>query len=103
MKCTAKPYYFKSMVVRAYSHGLLSELLSMAQIHAKAAPTLACWKPLHFKISEGQVGQESHRQPAVLEHAARCPESSKVVQIALETADLGGISSRIFQERPAAM
>jgi hypothetical protein len=23
----------------------------------------------------GQVGQESHRRPAVVEHAARCPET----------------------------
>jgi hypothetical protein len=28
----------------------------------------------------GQVGQESNLQPAVLEHSARCPDSSKNVQ-----------------------
>jgi hypothetical protein len=28
----------------------------------------------------GQVGQESNLQPAVVEHAARCPEASKNVQ-----------------------
>ena len=28
---------------------------------------------------QGQVGQESNLQPAVLEHSARCPESSRVV------------------------
>jgi hypothetical protein len=33
----------------------------------------------------GQVGQESNLQPAVLEHSARYPESSKDVQIDLES------------------
>ena len=33
-----------------------------------------------MRLIEGQVGQESNLQPAVLEHAARCPESSKNVQ-----------------------
>ena len=30
-------------------------------------------KPHEFRLP-GQVGQESHRHPAVLEHAAQCPE-----------------------------
>ena len=51
----------------------------------------------------GQVGQESNLQPAVLEHAARCPESSKVVQFALEFAVFGDASSKGVQERPAGL
>jgi len=31
------------------------------------------------EITWGQVGQESHLHPAVLEHAARCPEASNRV------------------------
>ena len=35
--------------------------------HVKAASQPIRWKPLQFKVSEGQVGQESNLQPAVLE------------------------------------
>jgi len=51
----------------------------------------------------GQVGQESHLQPAVLEHAARCPDSSRDVQIALEFALFGNASSNGVQARPVAL
>jgi hypothetical protein len=34
--------------------------------------------PHEFKLT-GQVGEESHRRPAVVKHAARCPKSSKNV------------------------
>ena len=50
-----------------------------------------------------QVGQDSNRHPAVVEHAARCPDSSKVVQYRLEFADFDDASSRVVQERPAGM
>ena len=55
-----------------------------------------------FRV-HGQVGQESNLHPAVLEHAARCPESSKVVQIALESTVFRGESSSGVQARPTAM
>jgi len=51
----------------------------------------------------GQVGQESNLHPAVVEHAARCPGSSKAVQFALEFAFYGNASSNGVQERPAAL
>jgi hypothetical protein len=51
----------------------------------------------------GQVGQESNLQPAVLEHSARRPDSSKGVQHCLESAVLGDESSRVVQERLASM
>jgi hypothetical protein len=40
-----------------------------------------------FKVWKGQVGQESNLQPAVVEHAARCPETSKDIQNALESTN----------------
>jgi len=49
------------------------------------------------------VGQESNLHPAVVEHSARCPASSKVVQQRLEIAVLGSASSRGVQERPTGM
>jgi hypothetical protein len=51
----------------------------------------------------GEVGQESNLQPAVLEDKARCPESSEVVQTALQSAFFGDVSSRFVQERPTSM
>jgi len=51
----------------------------------------------------GQVGQESHLHPAVLEDAARCSDSSKEVQFTLESADLDVRLSSVVQERPTAM
>jgi hypothetical protein len=51
----------------------------------------------------GQVGQESHRRPAVVEHAARCPDPSRVVQIALESPDFDIGSSNGVQGRPASL
>jgi len=50
---------------------------------AKPAAALARPKLLRFKHEKGQVGQESHLHPAVVEHAARCPDASKGVQHAL--------------------
>jgi hypothetical protein len=35
--------------------------------------------PHEFRISKGQVGQESHLQAAVVEKAAQCPDSSNRV------------------------
>jgi hypothetical protein len=35
----------------------------------------------------GQVGQDSNPHPAVVEHAARCPGSSRDVSLALESPD----------------
>jgi hypothetical protein len=49
------------------------------------------------------VGQESNLHPAVLEHAAQSPDSSKLVQIAREFAVSGDASSRGVQERLASM
>jgi hypothetical protein len=53
--------------------------------------------------STGQVGQESNLQPAVLEHAARCPTSSKVVKFALESTGFGVGLSNGVQVRPAGL
>jgi hypothetical protein len=64
----------------------------------------AMWlQPAEIQGSEGQVGQESNLQPAVLEHSAQCPEWSKVVQIALESTVFRGESSNSVQERLASM
>jgi hypothetical protein len=38
-----------------------------------------------------------------LEHSARCPGSSKVVEIALEFALFGDASSNVVQERPTGL
>jgi hypothetical protein len=51
----------------------------------------------------GQVGQESNLHPAVVEHAARSPESYEVIQPRLELAFFGDASSRVVQECPAGM
>jgi hypothetical protein len=51
----------------------------------------------------GQVGQESNLQPAVLEHSARCPDASKVVQIALESNGFRDAASSVVQKRLAGM
>jgi hypothetical protein len=56
--------------------------------------------PHEFRVLR-QVGQESNLHPAVLEHAARCPDSSKVVQIGLESTDFDIALSRVVQARPA--
>ena len=49
---------------------LASHLASVALEMAEAASEFNRSKPLHFRIPEGQVGQESHLHPAVLEPAA---------------------------------
>jgi hypothetical protein len=51
----------------------------------------------------GQVGQESNLHPAGLEHSARYPASSKVVQYCLELAVLGDTSSSGVQAHPTAL
>jgi hypothetical protein len=60
---------------------LLLVVCHWGQIEVNAHPL--CWGhracgPHEFRIL-GQVEQESHRRPAVLEHLARCPESSNYV------------------------
>ena len=52
---------------------------------------------------QGQVGQESHRRPAVVEHTARCPDLSRIVQIALESTGIREALSTVVQGRPAGM
>jgi len=52
---------------------------------------------------QGQVGQESHLHPAVVEHSACCPGSSRDVQIALESTVVRLASSSGVQRRPAAI
>jgi hypothetical protein len=50
-------------------------------------------QPREIQLLAGQVGQESHRRPAVVEHAARCLDSSSDVQIAVDFAIFGDASS----------
>ena len=46
--------------------------------HAQWVACHAATVPMNSGF-DGQVGQESNLQPAVLEHSAHCPESSNVV------------------------
>jgi hypothetical protein len=49
---------------------LSSKVSAKPQHNREAAFNGEAEKPLHFKVLEGQVGQESNLQPAVLEPAA---------------------------------
>src|SRR5262249_8710894 len=80
-----------------------SQRLTTGRYNKRAASQRIRWKPLHFRAWKGQMGHESNLRPAGVEHTARCPDSSKDVQIALELPDFDDASPKGVQERPARM
>src|SRR5262245_35758507 len=68
-------------------------------MHPKTGCTACGCSPYKFRILKGQVGQESHRRPAVVEVAALCPRQSYTVP---ESSGTQRFHCRTVPYRPVA-
>src|SRR5262249_48853447 len=69
-----------SLIWRPMLSALGSIGVNWGQKHKKTGCAPCGFSVDKIGIRGGQVGQESHLRPAVVEHSARCPDSSKNVQ-----------------------